>query len=491
MNPDVALGGSRRPLTTPSNSAPGAAAATGAFVVQKHAARTLHYDFRLELDGVLKSWAIPKGPSLDPTLKRMAVEVEDHPLAYGGFEGVIAPGHYGAGRVEVWDRGQWRAEGDARQSLLAGRLVFELEGEKLQGRWTLLRLRPRAAEKQPTWLLMKAHDAFARSDAEYDVVAEAPDSVLARPGRPRAAQPARTSRGARAEAGVTHPDRVIDAVSGATKAELAAYFERAAPQLLVHLKQRPVALVRAPAGVARSQFFQKHAGAGAMPGTRRLDPALDPGHDALLVIGSARGLRSAAQLNVVEIHTWNMTARTIQKPDRMVFDLDPGEGVTWPQVREGALAVRDFLAQIGLVALVKTSGGKGLHLVVPLAPRWDWQRVRAFSQAVVARMAEVAPERFALKSGPRNRIGKIFIDYLRNGWGATTAAAWSPRARPGLGISVPFDWTELGSVESGAHWQLRNIDARLGVGNAPWDTALTRQTLTRAMKALDIKAPLA
>ena len=775
------------------------------FVVQKHAARSLHYDFRLELDGTLKSWAVPKGPSLDPAVKRMAVQVEDHPLAYAGFEGTIPAKHYGAGTVIVWDRGSWSPVGDARTGLRDGHLKFDLGGEKLRGRWALVRMKPRGGERQPAWLLMKERDAAARPAGEFDVLTAAPDSVLrakraseptrrasaalpptlapqlatlvgavpsgsdwryeikfdgyrlltrvdgrsvrcftrngndwsaklpalvdavralklapcwldgelvaldangvpdfqalqnafdakqttaltyfvfdlpfhagedlraqsldirrerlqallkghagtirfsdsfagdpatllasarevglegligkraestyrsarspdwvklktgqrqefvvggytdpkgARSGlgalmlgvhdaagalryagnvgsgfdertlaalkrrlstiataespfadapakvgargdsKPRWVEPAllaevsfaqwtasgrirhavfhglrddkpakqivkeQPMRSARSspQPQVTHADRVIDAASGVTKGELVEFYARVAPLMLPHLKARPVALVRAPAGVTGAQFFQKHADANALAGIALLDKALDPGHEALLVVGSAKGLLSAAQMNVIELHTWNMTARTMPKPDRMVFDLDPGEGVGWPAVREAAQLMKSFLDELGLKSLLKTSGGKGLHVVVPLAPRHAWQAVRQFSQAIVVHMAQVLPQRFVAKSGPRNRVGKIFIDYLRNGWGATTASAWSARARPGLGVSVPIDWHELAKVDCGAHWTVCNVDSRLAAGNEPWGAlGGSRQTLTKAMKALDFK----
>ena len=775
------------------------------FVVQKHAARSLHYDLRLELDGTLKSWAVPKGPSLDPAVKRMAVQVEDHPLAYVGFEGTIPPNHYGAGTVTVWDRGIWSPVGDARTGLRDGHLKFDLGGEKLRGRWALVRMMPRDGDRQPGWLLMKERDAAARPANEFDVLTAAPDSVLrpkhmAEPPRgarvalpptlapqlamlvdvvpsggdwqyeikfdgyrlltrvddrsvrcftrngndwsaklpalvdavralklapcwldgelvaldanglpdfqalqnafdakqttaltyfvfdlpfhagedlraqalgarrqrlqallkgqggpvrfsdsfagdpasllasarevgleglvgkrvdsnyrsarspdwvklktrqrqefvvggytdpkgtrsgigalllgvhdaagalryagnvgsgfdertlaalerrlsalvathsPFADAPARV--GARGDSQprwvtprllaevsfaqwttgghirhavfhglrddkpakqivkeqpmrsvrsspkpqVTHADRVIDAATGVTKGELVDFYERVAPLMLPHLKARPVALVRAPAGVTGAQFFQKHADENALAGIALLDKSLDPGHEALLVVASAKGLLSAAQRNVIELHTWNMTARSMPKPDRMIFDLDPGEGVGWAAVREAAQLMKSFLGELGLKSLLKTSGGKGLHVIVPLAPRHAWQTARQLSQSIVVHMAQVLPQRFVAKSGPRNRVGKIFIDYLRNGWGATTASAWSARARPGLGVSVPIDWGELAQVDGGAHWTVRDIGARLAAGNEPWGAlGASRQTLTRAMKALDFK----
>jgi bifunctional non-homologous end joining protein LigD len=288
---------------------------------------------------------------------------------------------------------------------------------------------------------------------------------------------------------VTHPSRVIDQASGVTKGEIAAYFETVAPLLLPHLASRPVALVRAPAGVRGFKFFQKHADSDEMPGVDLLDPALDPGHDALLKIGSPRGLASAAQMNVLELHTWNMTTRSIPKPDRLVFDLDPGEGVEWSMVREASQLMRAYLAELGLEGFVKTSGGKGVHVVVPIRAQYEWQIAKQFAQAVVMHMATVIPQRFVGKSGAKNRIGRIFIDYLRNGWGATTAAAWSPRARAGLGVSVPIGWDELDEVTGGAHWTLRNVADRFEIGNEPWAAyAVTKQTLAKAMKALKFEA---
>ncbi len=779
------------------------------FVVQKHAARQLHYDFRLELDGTLKSWAVPKGPSLDPSDRRMAVQVEDHPLDYGDFEGVIPPGQYGAGSVIVWDRGTWVPAGDARKSYQQGKLKFELNGEKLRGHYTLVRMRGRGTERQPAWLLIKERDAAARPAHAFDVTQAQPDSVLpaaaapaARPrkkeahrlpltqapqlatlvdappggdgwqyevkldgyrllariergdvrcftrnghdwthrmpelaralrglplesawldgelvaagdtGRPdfqtlqnafeqqrshvlhyivfdlpfhdgqdlrgqplhlrrerlqkifsgmarerialsgvlegdptalleaagraglegligkrlqaayRAGRstdwiklktrlrqefviggfsepqgsrrgigslllgvhdakgdlryagnvgsgldhatlgalrdrlakietpqapfadpPARVGAGKRqvphwvrprliAEVSfaqwtasghvrqavfhglrsdkpprritkeqpapvaaiaapwprglrVTHPERVIDRSSGITKGELVAFYAQVATLLLPHLKQRAVSLLRAPQGVAGQQFFQKHAEGRALVGVDVLDRALYPAHEPLLGIAGVRGLLSAAQMNVVEFHTWNATTRDMAHPDRMVFDLDPGAGVAWAQVQEGAHLLRALLDEIGLTGFLKTSGGKGLHVVVPITPRHEWDAVKAFSKAVVEHLAQVIPQRFVAKSGPRNRVGRIFVDYLRNGLGATTVTAWSARARPQMGVSVPLAWEELDGVGSASAWTVANVASRLDVGNAPWKGyAAARRGLARPMKKL-------
>jgi bifunctional non-homologous end joining protein LigD len=798
------------------------------FVIQKHAARRLHYDFRLELDGTLKSWAVPKGPSLDPHDKRMAVQVEDHPLSYGSFEGVIPEGHYGAGSVIVWDRGTWVPLGDPHKGYREGKLKFELRGEKLRGGFTLVRMKSRENERQVPWLLIKEHDDEARAASEFDVIEALPDSVLAgkkkrvtvaakslakspvkppvkkatkrkltaelpltlspqlatlvddippgddwlyeikfdgyrivtridgddvrcftrnghdwshrlpalvrairalnigwgwldgeitvagpkgtpdfqllqnafdaqrtqdiqyylfdlpfhdgedlreRPLRERrerlqallqgrtggtvqfsasfeadphellasakeaglegliakrASAPYRSRRstewvklklgkrqefviggftdpkGSRSGIGslllgyhdekgalryagnvgsgfdektlaslraqldaietstspytdgptrvgtvklvkphwvkpkliaevsfadwtqgghvrhavfqglrsdkpaeritkevakhldaaperkalpkdfrVTHPERVVDTHTGATKGQVIEYYAAVAELMLPHLKQRPVSLLRVPNGVSGEFFFQKHAEKKSFPHIEILDRALYPSHDPLLAIGSPLALLSAAQMNVMEFHTWNATTRAMDRPDRMVFDLDPGDGVAWPMVQEGARLVHALLDEIGLTGFLKTSGGKGLHVVVPLAPKVDWDTVKDFSQAIVAHLASVIPQRFVAKSGPKNRVGRIFVDYLRNGLGATTVCAWSVRARPGLGVSVPVTWDELPGLRSGAHWTVDNAAERFSVGNTPWEAyAKTKQSLVKPMKAM-------
>ncbi|WP_304360543.1 DNA ligase D, partial [Collimonas fungivorans] len=697
---------------TPEPSTAGQASrGARAFVIQKHWASRLHYDFRIELGGAMKSWAIPKGPSLDPKDKRMAVHVEDHPISYNSFEGEIPSGQYGAGKVIIWDKGSWEAVGgDPLKQYRSGHLKFELRGHKLHGRWALIRMKPDGAKKE-AWLLIKEKDDYARPALAYSVVDEMPDSVarlaveeerkpapLAAGRRKRAKMPAgvvkaalprhlapqlatlvdaapggagwlyeikfdgyrllaRVSgkslrlytrngndwtaklpalkaalermklpagwydgeivvlderglpdfqrlqqafdsagsaaavsyylfdlpfydgydmrgvpllerrkllqslfntktpapvrlsdafdvsardivasacrmglegvigkrqdslyvtrrsgdwiklkctqrqefviggytdpQGSRIGVGslllgvhdadgklryagnvgtgfdarglaaltkklkaisaasspfsgatgryrkvhwveplllaevsfaewtadghirhsvfhglrsdkqpqainresamhipaaepqsktlkslkVTHGERVIDAASGITKIELIRYYGLVAPLMLLHLKGRPVSLLRAPDGIAGQLFFQKHLGEIKMHGVRQLTTALDPGHPPLLEIAAAGGLLSAAQMNVIEFHTWNALKTSIMKPDRMTFDLDPGEKTTWESVQQAALLLRAFLQQLELEAVIKTSGGKGLHVVVPIRKHHGWDTV--------------------------------------------------------------------------------------------------------------------
>jgi bifunctional non-homologous end joining protein LigD len=287
---------------------------------------------------------------------------------------------------------------------------------------------------------------------------------------------------------VTHPERVVDPSSGITKIEVVRYYALVADLMLEHLKGRPVSLVRAPDGISGQLFFQKHWEKENIDGVNQLDPDLDPDHQPLLEVATAGGLLGAVQMNVLEFHTWNAKKDVIDKPDRITFDLDPGEGVEWARIQESAQLVRVFLKQLKLESFLKTSGGKGLHVVVPIKRLNGWDTVKDFSQAVVQHLAETIPQRFVAKSGPRNRVGKIFIDYLRNGFGATTVAAWSVRARSGLGVSVPLAWEELESLTSGARWSVSNIHERLDRGNEPWrEYEALKQSISPAMKILGFK----
>ena len=305
-----------------------------------------------------------------------------------------------------------------------------------------------------------------------------------------AAAPARTPHRPSTRLQVTNPQRVIDASTGITKNALVRYYELVGDLMARHLSGRPVSLVRAPDGVGGTLFFQKHAQTEKLPGIRPLDPALPDGSSPMLVVAGKQGLLSAAQWNVIEFHTQNAGAARFDHPDRMVFDLDPGAGVPWARVQEAAQLMHAFLADLGLASFLKTSGGKGLHVVVPLRRLHDWGTVKGFSRAVVLHVARTIPQRFVARSGPKNRLGKIFIDYLRNGPGATTVCAWSARARPGLGISVPVAWDELPLLRGGDHWSVQTVHERLETGNAPWNRyARAARGLTSAMSDLGYTSP--
>ena len=817
------------------------------FCIQKHDASHLHYDFRLELDGALKSWAVPKGPSLDPKVKRLAVHVEDHPLDYATFEGSIPEGHYGAGDVIVWDRGVWIPQEDPAKAYAKGKLKFELQGEKLSGLWNLVRTH--MPGKKENWFLIKHQDSAARPQDDYDVLSAEPHSALsdrtliskpklaaeqAKPVKKAPAKPRRTAsgtltgarkaklpaqlkpelatlvdsapeglwsyeikfdgyrimaridhgevqlftrnghdwthklpqqaqalaelglesawldgemvvanehgvpdfqalqnafeagssgsimyylfdmpylngvdlrevpveerraalstvlggheqpllrfseafdetpdallnsacqmqmegligkrlgspyvsrrssdwiklkckhrqefvvvgytdpKGARSAFGalllglhdrdsgelryagkvgtgfndttlksilaqlkplqvkkaavvnppsgfdakgvhwlkpnllaevafaemtkdgsvrhavfhglrndkpakaiteerakpvktsakatpskkaapakkkaeaapsqlglasgkvrITHPDRVIDAVSGTTKMQLAEYYASVAEWILPQLKDRPVALVRAPDGIAGELFFQKNAERLAIPGITTLDKEVTG--QPVMLINNAEALIGAVQMSTVELHTWNATTVDLDKPDRFVLDLDPDPALPWKSMVEATALTLTVLDELGLKAFLKTSGGKGIHLVVPLTRKHGWDEVKDFSHAIVSHMANLLPERFSAVSGPKNRVGRIFIDYLRNGLGATTICAYAARTREGVPVSVPLFREEVAQIKGGNQWNISNVHERLNeVGDAPWaDMKKTRQSITAEMR---------
>ena len=281
---------------------------------------------------------------------------------------------------------------------------------------------------------------------------------------------------------ITHPDRVIDAVSGTTKMQLAEYYASVAEWILPQLKDRPVALVRAPDGIAGELFFQKNAERLAIPGITTLDK--DVTGQPVMLINNAEALIGAVQMSTVELHTWNATTVDLDKPDRFVLDLDPDPALPWKSMVEATALTLTVLDELGLKVFLKTSGGKGIHLVVPLTRKHGWDEVKDFSHAIVSHMAKLLPERFSAVSGPKNRVGRIFIDYLRNGLGATTICAYAARTREGLPVSVPLFREEVAEIKGGNQWNISNVNERLSeVGDAPWaDLKKTRQSITAEMR---------
>lgn len=359
---------------------------------------------------------------------------------------------------------------------------------------------PKAIEKKALWVEPKllAEVSFAewtkdgkiRHAVFHGLRTDKPAKAIIRE-EPKHLQDAAPAKPAQKKHGlkISNPERVIDASTGITKLELVEYYATVAPLMMEHLTGRPASLVRAPEGIERQHFFQKHLDKGSMQGISPLSQDLHAGHLPLLEVAKHEGLLSAAQMNVVEFHTWNARKDLIGKPDRMTFDLDPGENVPWEHMQEAAGLVRVMLTELGLPAFLKTSGGKGLHVVVPIKRVHDWDTVKDFSHALVVHLARNIPQRFVAKSGPSNRVGKIFVDYLRNGFGATTASAWTARARPGMGISVPVGWNELASLTSGAHWTVRSVKQRLRIGNTRWEGYNTAAvSLTAAMRTIGFKA---
>ncbi len=450
------------------------------FCVQKHLASHLHYDFRLEHAGVLLSWAVPKGPSLRPADKRMAVHVEDHPLDYGSFEGVI-PAGYGAGIVLLWDRGTWTPDPltpDVAAALAKGELKFSLDGVKLKGSWVLVRTRRQAPAGGEQWLLIKHRDAWA---GDVDVAVVAPQSVktfgdladvLAAHGEPpewRANPPVKGGDTGRLLAAVLEQSRAVPARSGATspgpvhapaltnqakvlypkagftKGDLVDYYTRAADLILPQLAGRAVTLKRFPDGVDGKAFFEKRC------------PAHRPDWVPTVTVATGRGkpidycriadlgtLRWAANLAAIELHVPLALAADPDRPTAMVFDLDPGEPATAADCVPVARRLKGLLDQMRLQSLVKTSGGKGLHVLVPLnGPGVTFGHTKAFARAVALTLERDDPKGVIASMSRAARAGKVFIDWSQNDREKTTACAFSVRARPEPTVSWPLPWSAL------------------------------------------------
>lgn len=816
----------------PKGSAKARAGAGHSFVIQKHAATRLHYDFRLEMDGVLKSWAVTRGPSLIAGEKRLAVHVEDHPLEYGGFEGNIPKGEYGGGSVIVWDRGTWTPIGDPERGYKKGHLEFELEGEKLDGRWHLIRMHGKPREKRENWLLIKGEDDAARPEGAPDILEEMPESVLSgrdiaelegeapgwssKTGRIRKSktEAAKTKKAkpepeanapsvdidpmkirkaregvlpdfiepqlatlsakpplgkrwihevkfdgyrlhARIEAGrvklltrsgldwtkrfgkgvseafanlpvgkalidgelvvetdagssdfsalqadlsddrtdrfifyafdllhldgadltaspllerkallrrlipeggpirysdhfdeqgalvlqhacrlslegivsklgdapyrpgrskdwlkskcssrqefvvagyvpstamrnaigslvmgvyddkgklehvgrvgtgysaklagdlfkqldrmridkspfagkleseavrgvkfvepklvaevefrawtadgnlrhavfrglredklakdvtresgpgqtaekpqtrkvkLTHPDRIYWPDAGVTKEGLADYYAEVWPKIAPFITGRPLALLRSPEGIEGQSFFQKHAWRGMSKEIGLFQDPTDPPDEKIIVIDDLDGLMGLVQSAVLEIHPWGSTAKDLEKPDMIIMDLDPGDNVAWARVIEAARDVKQRLEDVGLTAFLKTSGGKGLHVVAPLKPSAGWDDVKAFTKGIADAMAADEPEKYVSTITKSKRTGKILIDYLRNGRNNTAVAAYSTRARKGAPVSMPLDWEELNEGIGPNYFTVLNAPQRLAsLKKDPWE----------------------
>jgi bifunctional non-homologous end joining protein LigD len=489
----------------PQGAARTKASARLRFVIQKHAASRLHYDFRLELDGVFKSWAVTRGPSLDPHDKRLAVEVEDHPLDYGDFEGTIPQGEYGGGTVMLWDRGYWTPQGDPHEALAKGDLKFSLDGERLKGSWVLVRMKRRKGERRDNWLLIKHHDGWSVDEGGAGIVEAETTSVASgrtmdaiAEGKGREPTPFMTAKGRktpRADAdpavmgvSLTHPERPLWPDDGQgrpiTKLELARYFEAVGPWMLPHVAGRPCSVIRAPEGIEGERFFQRHAGRGVSDLIARVSVAGD--EEPYLQVDRLDALAALAQIGALELHPWNCAPGQPEVPGRLVFDLDPDEGLPFVRVVEAAKAVKGRLERCGLVAFCKTTGGKGLHVVTPiLADGCGWAEAKRFARAVCEAIAAAAPDRYVVTMAKEKRKGRIFLDYLRNERMATAVAPLSPRARPHAPVSFPLTWGQVRKGLDPSVFSLRTAPARLKRTKAWEDYDKSARSLAKAIPRLE------
>ena len=456
------------------------------FVVQRHRARRLHYDLRFEIDGALVSWAVPKGPTLDPTVRRSAVHVEDHPLEYIDFEGVIPSGTYGGGDVIVWDRGTWEPHGtdDPAAAVAAGELHAEVHGHKLRGRLVLVRTRRDSAGKEQ-WLLLHKRDNHAvegwdpedhprsvLSGRTSDEVAADPErlwrsdlpaaeaSIVLR--RPAVTGPSDGELAALDELGdkgvwevfgrslrVTNLDKELfparPGQTATTKRELVRYAARIAPVALPYLAGRALNMHRYPGGAGTKGFWHKQLPSHAPAWIPRWDnPAADPGETTTyLVVDEPAALVWAANFGALEWHAWTSCTDQPHRPTYALIDIDPGSATSWDDVLVLARLHREALEHLGVRAQPKLTGRRGIQIWVPITRGPTFEDTRAWVEQLSRAVGAVVPELVSWKWEVRERGGQARLDYTQNAINKTLVAPYSPRAAAGAPVSAPIHWDEL------------------------------------------------
>ncbi len=452
-------------------------------MVQRHRARRLHYDFRLEIGGVLVSWAVPKGPTLDPKVRRAAFHVEDHPLEYFDFEGVIPGGQYGAGDVIVWDAGTWQPHetSDPQGAVADGELHMDLYGEKLHGRFVLVRTRTDSSGKEE-WLMLHKHDDYAvngwnaedfprsvLSQRTNDEVKSDPDrlwrsgvaaaraSVVLKPEPATddelAALDALGSAGTWSIFGrdlrVTNVDKVLfPALPGepaVTKRDLLRYSAQIAPYLLPYLRRRALNMHRFPGGAGTKGFWHKALPAHAPEWLPRWDnPAADPGEaHTYLVVDEPAALIWAANYGALEWHPWTSLVDAPDSPTYALIDLDPGPQTSWADLVALARLHRTALDHLGVTAFPKVTGRRGIQIWIPIATGPTFDDTRAWVEQLSKTVGAVMPELVSWKWDVKDRGGLARLDYTQNAINRTLVAPYSPRPAAGAPVSAPIEWDEL------------------------------------------------
>lgn len=427
------------------------------FVVQYHIARKEHYDLRLEYNGVLLSWAVPKGPSYEPKDKRLAVHVEDHPISYRNFEGNIPKGEYGGGTVMIFDRGFYEPLNDFQKGMKNGNLKFRLKGSRLKGDWTLVHF------KEDNWLLIKENDKYF----EFNDIKQITTSIKTNRTIEEIKNNEKKSKKENIINGIeiTNPDKILYKNSKITKLEVIKYYEKVSKKMLRYIDKRIISTVRCPEGIHNDIFFKKHFENEREGFSKIIVSNQNHETEDYYYITNEKGLISEAQMNSIEFHTWGSKITDINYPDIMVFDLDPDEKLSLKKLRDGVRDLKSILDELKLKSYLKTSGGKGYHIVVPLK-NMNWSEFRKIAKNIAELMESKWPHKYTSNIRKEKRKGKIFIDWVRNTKGATSIAPYSLRARENAPISFPIAWSDLDKIKPNSI-TIKNVDKRLNKKN-PW-----------------------
>ncbi len=406
------------------------------FVIQRHDASHLHFDFRIEHNGVLKSWAIPKGIPIGSE-KRLAVETEDHPIEYASFEGAIPEGNYGAGTVEIFDKGNYENLGVAMDDALKkGHLKLDLHGKNVSGQFSLVKMSGK------NWLMIRHLERDSLPD-------------------------------------VSNAEKILFPEEGYTKLQFVQYYNKIADYILPHLQGRPVSMRRFPSGPHGTLFFQKNI-PDYFPDWISRIRVMDSKKTTYAVCNDRRTLLYLANL-VVEFNTWPSKVDRLEFPDKMIFDIDPMRD-GFKQVILCAKALKDILDGLGLESYVMTTGSRGLHVVVPLDRKLDFTRVRSFAQVIAGSVVDSDPDLFTVEQRTEKRGKKVFIDIYRNSFSQTAISPYSVRPLDTAPVAAPIEWEELGSVSDSKKYSMVNIMEKLESRGDPWQGIFAnKQSLKKAV----------
>ena len=441
------------------------------FVVQEHHASRLHYDFRLEADGVLKSWAIPKEPSLDPSQKRLAVHVEDHPLAYATFHGRIPEGQYGAGTVKIWDHGTYRnlmADKPVPQmvseAIDSGHLEFELHGKKLKGRFALIRMRGGKFGKKDNWLFIKMRDELARPDADSETKPAPEKTARAKKTSARTSRLSKTSAAPPDGAVLTHGDKLMYPDDGITKADVFEYYREISRRLLPFLSDRPVTLERLPDGVGgadKPHFWQKNTPSQYPDWIPRIDLRSVAGKSVqYALVNNQETLLYLVNQGALTFHIWLSRVAGLDHPDFVLFDLDPSQA-SFADAVAVAQTLHDILKENDREAFLKTSGKSGLHVLVPWQEPSGYDAARGWAEAIAEQVVEALPKQATLERSKTARGKRVYVDVMQNARGHHVVPPYVLRAVPGAPVSTPLHWRELSPELDPAQFNLKTIFNRL------------------------------